>query len=180
MKILMIHEVRKWMLDLDLSEYDIITFDDGLYSQYYYYKHFLKFNKPMYFFISTKITCPEKTFQNEVFPRCDIAHQEFFENGVKRNYMKWSQIKEIYNTKNCFIGGHSHNHYRLKDKSLRESVKICQADINEMLREFRYNDIEINSFCFPYNEDIMGYRAALKDHKITYFGNERIAIEELK
>jgi len=38
-KVLMIHEVTENLFNLPLENY-ILTFDDGLYSQYYHFKHF--------------------------------------------------------------------------------------------------------------------------------------------
>lgn len=181
MKILMIHEVEPWMLELDLSEFDIITFDDGLYSQYKNYKHFLKFNKPLYFFISTYIVCEEDEVQNEDTLSCSLSHKLFFENNDKTNYMKWSQIKEIYNTSNCYIGGHSHRHLRFKDLPLKEQVNKSALDIFKMMQFFNEHGIKISTFCYPYNEEVIGYVAALRKYNINvFFGNERISIESLK
>ena len=58
-KVVMIHEITPEVLQKDLSGFDIITFDDGLYTQYLNHKHFAKFNKKMIFFISTSIIRPE-------------------------------------------------------------------------------------------------------------------------
>ena len=180
LKIIMIHEVHPWMLDLDLSEFDIITFDDGLYSQYRAYKHFLKFDKPLYFFISTDIVCPKKTKQNKDIVSCSESHKRFFENGDLSNYMKWSQIKEIYNTKNCYIGGHSNSHQRIKSLPLKEQSEIALNDVFIMISKFRENEIEISTFCYPYNEEILGYNASLKKFGIfSFFGKNRTPIEEL-
>jgi hypothetical protein len=180
-KILMIHEIRPWMLDLDLSDFDILTFDDGLYSQYVYYKHFLKYDKPMMFFISTGIICPENVQQNEDFPICSDAHQLFFKNGISNNYMKWSQIKEISSTDGCEIGGHSHNHKRLRHIKIKPLYDILKYEINTMMTSFSEQGISIDSFCFPYNEDYIFYKLLLEEVGIkTFFGAERIDIETLK
>lgn len=181
MKVLMIHEVKDWMLKLDLSEYDILTFDDGLFSQYRHYKHFLKFGKPMYFFISTKIICNEPRQQ----PLCAIssadAHSEYFAYDTKRYFMTWDQIKEINNTTNCFIGGHSHTHPRLKDDCIAIQYNRAMDEALMMLGEFHKHNIQIDSFCYPYNEEIIGYKKELTVHGVDkFFGKERIRIEDLK
>ena len=49
-KTLMIHEIEKDFFDLDLSGYRL-TFDDGLYAQYYYYPVFEHYNTKMIYFI---------------------------------------------------------------------------------------------------------------------------------
>ena len=48
----MVHEVEPWMFNLDLSSFDLITFDDGLYSQFFYRSEFLKLNIPLKYFIT--------------------------------------------------------------------------------------------------------------------------------
>ncbi|WP_412463058.1 polysaccharide deacetylase family protein [Halobacteriovorax sp. RT-2-6] len=179
--ILMIHEVYEWMLNLDLSEY-IITFDDGLYSQYKYLEHFLKFDTPKIFFISTNIISPEDEIQNKETIPCARAHELFFKNKVTNNYMKWSQIKEIANTANCYIGGHSHKHKDLrKNISLKELHSHLKNDTDTMISEFEKKGIQIKDFCFPYNYEAPLYKEVLKQKGITnIYGSGRIAIEELK
>lgn len=181
MNVVMIHEITDKILKLDLNKFDIITFDDGLYSQYKNYKYFLKFNKPLYFFISTNIVCPEDEIQNEIPISCTDAHELFFETGCKNNYMKWSQIKEIYNTKNCFIGGHSHGHKKLKELPLKLQSNVIKDDIIEMMYMFQENKICIKTFCYPYNNELITYNVHLKKFGITtFFGKERIKVETLE
>jgi peptidoglycan/xylan/chitin deacetylase (PgdA/CDA1 family) len=181
MNTLMIHEVNDWMLDLDLSSFDVLTFDDGLYSQYKNIDHFKKFNKRMYFFICTGSVCPEETFQNKEVISCDKAHELFFDYSDRTNYMKWSQIKEIYNTENCFIGGHSHYHPYLNNNKLIDQSSIVKSDVEMMMNEFKQQDIKINSFCYPYNFESYAWSAWLAEHKVfTFFGKERTPIEDLR
>lgn len=179
MKVLMVHEVKQWMLDADLSEYDLITFDDGLFSQYFYRKEFLKWDTPMIFFISTGIVSDGKQTLN--FPSCSEAHRRFFENGDTTNYMTWEQIKELHETPNCTIGGHSHYHkqYSPADLKLLHSSLIEDSDL--MMNAFRKQGIEITDFCHPYNKVYPLREGILKRMGITkFYGDERIAIEELK
>jgi Polysaccharide deacetylase len=180
MKVLMIHEITEDILKLDLSDFDILTFDDGLFSQYRYYKHFLKFNKPMYFFISTDIVCTDSKIQPINSIQCEIAHDEYFEYESRRYYMTWDQIKEIYNTDNCFIGGHSHTHPRLKEKTIHTQYNVVKDEVTKMMNSFIINDIKIDSFCYPYNEEIMFYKSLLNKFDIDkFFGKERIKVEDL-
>lgn len=181
MKALMIHEVHDWMLDLDLSNFDILTFDDGLYSQYKNYKHFLKFNKPMYFFVCTGSICPEETFQNKEVISCDYAHELFFDYGDRTNYVKWSQVHEINSNDLCTIGGHSHYHPALRNTKLIDQSLIVKSDVEMMLNEFKEQNIEISSFCYPYNYETYAWAAWLAPHGVhKFFGGERTPIEELK
>jgi hypothetical protein len=181
MKTVMIHHVHDWMLDLDLSKFDLLTFDDGLYSQYKNIKHFAKFNKPMLFFISTGQICQEETFQNEEVISCDRAHELFFDYGDRTNYMKWSQIQEIKEMPNCSIGGHSHSHPYLRNASPEMQAASANYDIIEMMSEFNKHNIVIDSFCFPYNFEAIGWRHYLKKLNVEkFYGAERTPIEDLK
>lgn len=180
MNVVMIHEITDDILKLDLSNFDIITFDDGLATQYKFYKHFLQFNKPLYFFISTNIVCSETDEQTFDVISCSAAHELFFEEDCTKHYMKWSQIKEIYHTENCFIGGHSHNHFKIREMPLKMQIDVISDDNIEMMHEFQRNNIIINSFCYPYNDEILYYKHSLKKFNITnFFGKERIKIETL-
>lgn len=178
MRILEIHEVHDWMLEMDLSGFDFITFDDGLYSQYKNYKHFLKYQVPLYFFISTGIVCEGE--QDKTVISCDEAH-EFAKKYDNRYYMTWDQIKEINSNYHCFIGGHSHSHPRLSGLKLKEQYEIAKQEVHTMQEEFKKHGINVYRFCYPYNEEIIGYKSELKKYGIfDLFGKDRIAIEELK
>ena len=98
--IVMIHEVTDDVLNVNLSNFDILTFDDGLYTQYIHLNHFLQYNKPMYFFISTGIVCPDNVIQSTEPIHCEDAHEKS-RNGNLENYMNWKQIQTIYNTPLC-------------------------------------------------------------------------------
>lgn len=173
----MIHEIEPWMLDLDLSEYDEITFDDGLFTQYQHYKHFLKFNKPLVFFISTNIICHDK--QNKNFITSSQAHELFFKNNDTSYFMTWEQIKEIYLTANCYIGGHSHNHFRYDNLNIRDLYFQLKTDTENMIQEFKKQNIKISKFCFPYNKEYPLYKYILTDLDIKeFYSNERIDIKK--
>src|SRR3989339_888672 len=179
--ILMIHEIREDVFKLPLDQY-VLTFDDGLFGQYAYLEKILKINTTKYFFISTNIICPENTSQNQHLLKCREAHERFFNNGDLTNYMKWGQIKEISKEKNCHIGGHSHRHqkYDLGKIGLRKLFDELTIDTNKMISSFRENDLDIKSFCFPYNKEYPLYKEILRKNQITlFFGNERIPVENL-
>lgn len=168
------------MLKLPLEDY-ILTFDDGLYSQYLYFDHFKKLKTEKYYFISTNIVCPEDLTQSTECPDCRTAHAMFFQNNEVRHYMKWSQIREIYQTENCFIGGHSHSHRFFDTSSIRSLHRDLTEDTEIMLREFEKQNIKVKSFCYPYNKQYNLYETILKNHGIELiFGKDRIAIEDLK
>lgn len=179
-KVLMIHEMREWMFNLPLENFEL-TFDDGLFSQYYYLDRLKQIPTKKTFFISTDIVCPEDETQLADFPTCVEAHDKYFQNNERRHYMKWSQIKEIYNTENCFIGGHSHFHKRVASSPLSILFQHLSSDTELMIKEFSQRDIKITKFCYPYNQTYLLYEEILKKNGITdFFGNERTAIESLE
>lgn len=176
MNILEIHEITPEMLSHDLSHIDIFTFDDGLYSQYLYYKEFLKYNKPLIFFISTNIVCQENYEQNTKTIKSSIAHSKAF-SGDYSYFMKWSQIKKLSTEKNCYIGGHSHLH-EMPDMKCKfsEQLKKDKKDIKNMLSEFDKHNIQIKYFIFPYNIEILSYSLLLKKIGIVVL-KDRINID---
>lgn len=175
----MVHEIEPWMFELDLSSFDLITFDDGLYSQYFFMNEFLKYNIPLKYFISTNIVSPGK--QTMEFPSCRVAHERFFKNGDTSNYMTWKQIQKIHNTPNCTIGGHSHYHIKYEDIKLRELHNLLIEDNNLMFAEFHKHEIKIADYCHPYNI-VVPLRTGMLEAAgvMNFYGDERIAIEDLK
>lgn len=172
-RILEIHQVDERLFDLNLEDY-ILTFDDGLYTQYRYIEELCKINTPKIFFISTGIIAPEDTIQNEQFITCDMAHKAFFENEDKSNYMKWSQIIDLSKRENCIIGGHSHYHRDISNLTLIEKFNHLQFDTKKMVEEFEKFNLKIEHFCFPYNKMYPAYSELLKKHGIKHFyGDER-------
>lgn len=171
-QVLMIHECSSKLLDLPLEDY-ILTFDDGLLSQFVFYQEIKHIPTPKIFFISSGIVC-ENT-QSFEFPACELAHVKAF-TGNKEDYMTIEQIKELAQDPLVTIGGHSHSHTRLSG-SLVDKVKHIETDTAQMLAWFKDNlGIKPTSFCFPYNEDPNGiYKAMLKKYGFTnFYGAERL------
>lgn len=177
--VLMIHEVQDWMLELPLEKY-VLTFDDGLYSQYKYIDQINQFDTEKIFFISSNIVC-NGTQKTETIS-CEVAHQHFFEDGDNSSYMTIEQIKHLLTIKNVQIGAHSHGHGDYTNMSLVERTKLLIQDTETMMEWF---DNKLNykptSFCFPYNKDYGGiYAAVLKRYGFkNFYGQERIPIETL-
>lgn len=177
--VLMIHEVTEEMLTLPLHNY-ILTFDDGLYSQYFFYPELKKFNTEMIFFISSNIICSGQ--QSQSFPSCADAHKKAFA-GNTEDYMTIEQIKFLMREDKVTIGAHSHNHKSLHNFSkLIEVASHISNDTHEMLDWFTNNlGFKPTCFCFPYNDDYNGiYTSLLKKAGFTdFYGRERIPIETL-
>lgn len=177
---LAIHEINENILKLTLDQY-ILTFDDGLYSQYYYFSHFQKIPTEKVYFISSGIVC--NILQSSGFPKCSVAHKKAF-SGNMEDYMTIDQIKTLMEDPLVTIGGHSHSHTRLnKFPRLVDKIHHIKEDTEKMLEWFhKHLNLRPTSFCFPYNEDLNGmYPALLKQYGFTdFYGRERTPIEKLQ
>jgi hypothetical protein len=173
--ILMIHEFKEDFLDLPLEDY-VLTFDDGLYTQYKFINEIEKINTEKIFFISSNIICPEYIDQSDDFINSIDAHRKAFYNYYE-NYMKWSQIRDINKIKDCYIGCHSHFH-KLKTADCVECIIL---DNRKMFHEFKEHLGFIpHKFCFPYNYQTPLYKEILfKKGFTSFFGGERIDINTL-
>jgi len=177
--VLMIHEIKEEFFDLPLENY-ILTFDDGLYSQYHYYPRFKEIPTEKIYFISSGIICNGS--QSTEFPACHIAHDKAFQGNFE-DYMTLDQIKELMKDPLVSIGGHSHVHKNLKEltKVTHRAMHIMD-DTKLMMNWFKENlNFTPTKFCFPYNDDNDGfYVPVLKSVGFTeFYGKERLAIENV-
>lgn len=171
--VLMIHEVDECIFKKPLDQY-ILTFDDGLYSQYKLFHKIKQIPTVKIFFISTGIVADESVEQNKCCVPSSQAHEMFFQHDDASCFMKWSQIEQIANTPGCYIGGHSHYHHR--------GAKMCDLihDTKKMCEELLNHQIETNKFCFPYNKEHSFYKALLINHGFTdFYSAERHDIDDL-
>jgi len=176
-KILEIHEFHEKFKVLPLHEY-ILTFDDGLYSQYLQ-KDFLKsLGTEIYFFISSGIINKNNKQKNEIV-HCAEAHEKA-RAGNFENYMSWDNIHELKNMSKLFhIGYHGHEHINLQSiYNLMHKKQLIEDDVNCMINEFAKNKIYPSTFCFPYNNEDFLLKHILQMKGIhELFGKGRIAIE---
>lgn len=176
--VLMIHEFREEFFDLPLEQYTL-TFDDGLYSQFFYIDRLCELDTEKLFFISTNITC--NTAQSNTFPSSREAHTKAFD-GNTEDYMTIDQIKQLANMPKVTIGGHSHTHTNISGFGLPRKLDHIKQDTEAMLEWFveHLGTVPL-SFCFPYNDDLNGlYPAYLKKMGFSrFYGRERIPIETL-
>jgi peptidoglycan/xylan/chitin deacetylase (PgdA/CDA1 family) len=176
-QVLMIHECSARLLELPLEDY-VLTFDDGLLSQFVFYQEIKHILTPKIFFISSGIVCEGK--QSLEFPPCNLAHDKAFK-GNKEDYMTLEQIKELALDPWVTIGGHGHSHTKLSG-TLVDQVSYIETDTQQMIEWFTDNlGFSPTSFCFPYNEDPKGiYKGLLKKYGFTdFYGAERIPVEKL-
>ena len=127
--VLTIHEVRDWMFDLPLEDY-ILTFDDGLYSQFYYFDQLKSIKTEKIFFISSDIIC--NGIQSNKFPNCMEAHEKY-RIGNREDYMAVQQIREILKDPQSTIGGHGHSHRSLDGLSLNDAYQHIRLDTEKMI-----------------------------------------------
>ena len=166
--VLMIHEVRDWMLDLPLEKYTL-TFDDALYSQYYYFDYFNKLDTEKIIFVSSNILADNN--QSTEFLDCQAAHEKAAV-GNTEDYMTLAQIKELMQLPNVRIGGHSHFHQDItKINGLMNQVNHIKNDTKLMIQWFEQNLRFIPTmFCFPHNNNLHGiYQEILKTYGFTEF-----------
>jgi hypothetical protein len=110
----MIHDIRKEYFDLKLDPY-LLTFDDGLFSQYYYFPLLERHPAELTFFITTSFIHPGKPrpmFDGEYIPYLkskEYAYRTFIE-GRYDHFMTVEEVQAISARSNVRIGVHSHFH----------------------------------------------------------------------
>lgn len=169
--VLMLHEVNSHMLTLPLEEY-ILTFDDGLYTQFKYLDVLLKINTPKLFFISTGIVADDTTTQNTGFLTCRAAHELFKNTGDLSYYMNWEQILYIAKQPNCTVGAHSHMH-GLDGNNIVSDTRL-------MMKTWREKQLCVDTFCYPYNKSTPIYEKLLRLNGFkNFYGDGRVDVDEL-
>ena len=114
MKTLMIHDMRREYFDLPLDRFRL-TFDDGLYSQYYYLPLLENHRVPLIFFIATDFIQPGSArgiFAGEWRPYLKSKRYMYQAMIEKRRdfYMTTSEVQRLAGLDNVVIGAHSHFH----------------------------------------------------------------------
>ena len=111
---LMIHNIKEEFFRLDLTKYQL-TFDDGLYSQYYYSPLFKNSKHPNLFFITTGFIRDgkaRKVFDGKFLPYVksrNYMYEVFIKNRFDQ-FMKVDELQRLAHKKNVAIGAHSHFH----------------------------------------------------------------------
>ena len=114
MKILTIHDVRKAYFELNLDAYRL-TFDDGLFTQFYYFQFFKHHPQKLTYFITTsfiKTGTVRATFDGHYLPylKSKKYMQRTFSEGRFDHFMNVAELQEISRHPNVDIGAHSHFH----------------------------------------------------------------------
>lgn len=208
-KILEIHQIEDWMLKKPKSfyeDFDILTFDDGLVSQFWHYDFFQRIDKPKIYFYSTRIVRPSL----RVIPKwkvCDTAHKDACVNNDFSAYMHPAELAELSWLPKTYIGLHGHKHIYLKNLSVIQQYKTVISETEKMLDAFNrhskmYNIHRVHEwdfFCAPYNDvsyyektikkmhpkfkytpnltEALKHSLSNKEYHLSMFGENRIAIE---
>ena len=110
----MIHDIRKEYFDLNLDQYRL-TFDDGLFSQYYHYPLVKNHPGRLTYFIATSFIQPgtaRSMYAGEYIPYLKpkkYMYRSFIENNFD-HFMTIEEIQELSAKTNVQIGVHSHLH----------------------------------------------------------------------
>jgi hypothetical protein len=175
---LMIHEVNEKILSLPLENY-ILTFDDGLYSQYYYRKELKKIKTEKILFISTMFVRDKIDDEGIVEITAEEARKNFKFDG----YMSVDEISEMRNKYDFLVGGHGHKHLKFDCTELNKThvIESMVIDTERMILRFLdWFGFKPKMYAFPYNKEPKYLRAILKQYGIKYFfGSERKDVKEL-
>ncbi len=114
MPYLMIHDLRKSYFDLDLDQYRL-TFDDGLFSQYYYYPLYEDHPEPLTFFIVTGFIRAGEArgmFDGSYLPYLKSKKYMYRSYVEKKfdHFMTTEEVRELAARPKVEIGLHSHWH----------------------------------------------------------------------
>ncbi len=114
METLMIHDIRKEYFDLNLDQYQL-TFDDSLFSQYYYFPLFKSHPVKLTYFITTSFIKPGKArnmFSGEYLSYLKSKKYGYrtFVQGKFDHFMRPAELQTLSDQSNVRIGVHSHFH----------------------------------------------------------------------
>jgi hypothetical protein len=187
METLAIHGINPIFFKCNFKDY-ILTFDDGLYSQYYYLPLIKEMKNQKIFFICSGLVGNDKKREQfngvyKEFPDCYHSLATYRKSGDKSNYMNLDEVKNLVDSIGLEnVGCHSHNHIKEYNQPLFEKIKIIKDDIELMLEWFEKNlNIKPIKYAFPHYVDDYFLKLILKDYGFKeFYGRERIAIEKEK
>lgn len=188
-QILMIHEIKEKYFSLYLENY-ILTFDDALYSVYYYKDIIKNLNTQKIIFIPTGRILKERK-EEPKFDDCYKANILWTNYRDNSNYMTIDEIKDLLKL-GFEIGGHSHFHEKwerdlfkkigYKSSLILKGQKFINKDTDLMIKWFMDNIGYVpDKYAFPFNEEndiLINY---LENKGFKYFyGKGRIDIQLLE
>jgi hypothetical protein len=121
------HDIRKEYFDLNLNAYQL-SFDDGLFSQFYYFQFFENHPEKLTYFITTSMIRPGAArpgFSGRYLPYLKSKKYMLrtFAEGRFDHFMNIEELQEISRHKNVAIGAHSHFHDVILTRTLPHKRK---------------------------------------------------------
>ncbi len=167
MEYLMIHDIRKEYFDLALDRYRL-TFDDGLFTQYYYYPLFKSHPQALIYFITTNFIKPGQArgmFSGEYMAYLKSKKYGYrtFVEGRFDHFMTVEELQELSGRPNVRIGAHSHFH----DVILTRTHPRKRKPLSEWKRERFGNRPEILSEDFSIRSRLAFQGFFFKDAVLT-------------
>lgn len=152
MKTLMIHDVRPAYFELGLDAYRL-TFDDGLFSQYFYYPVLSDKTPVLTYFITSSFVRDGKArsvFAGDPIPFLDSAdymHKTMI-RGEYEHFMNVEELRSLAEKENVRIGAHSHFHDVILTRThpkKRKALSPWKLERFENDRVITKNDLSIRS-----------------------------------
>jgi len=161
MKILAVHDIRKEYFELNLNPYRL-TFDDGLYSQFYYFPLFRNHPEKLTYFITTSFVKSGKMrpmFSGRYLPYVKSKKYMYrtFVEGRFDHFMNVEELQEICTHSNVQIGAHSHFHDVVLTRThphMRKPLSPWKIERMKAIKEISFEEFSIRS------------RLAFKGHEI--------------
>jgi hypothetical protein len=192
MKPLMIHEIKPEYFKLNLEQYEL-TFDDALYSQFYYWPLFKNIRTKKILFVSTSLIQMTDLIRPQIytaqgnvrisreFPSCYEAMAKWENDLNNEDYMTLGELKVLMKD-GLEIGAHSHMHIREYSSDLIMFLKEFKKDTEFMISWFIKNlGFRPILYCFPFNREREMMKYCLeRDYRFkTFYGADRLDIEDL-
>ena len=152
MERLMIHDIRREYFDLNLDQY-LLTFDDGLFSQYYYFPLLKNHSAKLIYFITTSFIKPGKArnmFRGEYISYLKSKKYSYrtFVEGKFDHFMTIEELQAISSRTNVRIGVHSHFHdviFTRTHPRKRKPISKWKLERFQNLPDLSMEDLSIRS-----------------------------------
>jgi hypothetical protein len=152
MQYLMIHDIRREYFDLNLDQYQL-TFDDSLFSQYYYFPLLKNHPGNLIYFITTSFIRPGKArrmFSGEYISYLKSKKYGYrtFVEGKFDHFMTIEELQAISSQTNVRIGVHSHFHDVIFTRShprKRKPISKWKLERFQNLPDISGEDLSIRS-----------------------------------
>ena len=189
----MIHEIKKEHFSLNLENY-VLTFDDALYSQYYYWPLLKRIKTKKILFVPTGLIQNSQLkrpkvyiadgvvrFRRKKFATCYEAMNKWENESDNYDYMTVGELRTFLKD-DVILGGHGHQHVRYYPDNLVDFIQAFKIDTDQMLLWFEDNlGLRPRTYCFPFNREPKMMRKILEiEYGFTnFYGEGRLDIEDI-